>query len=57
MGWTMTKHDIYDEIEIFQVWSYMECDKDNEWRETWLINVEVTRGGEVVVPIIAGDLT
>jgi len=24
----MTKHDIYDEIEGFQVWNYMECDKD-----------------------------
>jgi hypothetical protein len=30
MGWTMTKHDIYDEIEGFQVWNYMECDKDGK---------------------------
>ena len=26
----MTKHDIYDDIEGFQVWNYMECDKDDE---------------------------
>lgn len=55
MGWTMTKHDIYDDIEGFQVWNYMECDKDDEGRETWRINVEVKRGGEVVVPVAAGD--
>lgn len=57
MGWTMTKHDIYDDIEGFQVWNYMECDKDEEGRETWRINVEVKRGGEVVVPVVAGDRT
>lgn len=57
MGWTMTNHDIYDEIEGFQVWNYMECDKDEEGRETWRINVEVKRGGEVVVPVVAGDRT
>ena len=51
----MTKHDIYDEIEGFQVWNYMECDKDEEGRETWRINVEVKRGGEVVVPVVGGD--
>ena len=53
MGWTMTKHDIYDEIEGFQVWKYMECDKDDEGRETWRINVEIKRAGEVVVPVVA----
>ncbi len=57
MGWTMSKHDIYDEIEGFQVWNYMECDKDEEGRETWRINVEVKRGGEVVVPVVADDRT
>lgn len=57
MGWTMTKHDIYDEIEGFQVWNYMECDRDEEGRETWRINVEVKRGSEVVVPVVAGDRT
>ncbi len=35
----------------------MECDKDNEGRENWLINVDVKRGGEVVVPVVVGDLT
>ncbi|WP_338501001.1 hypothetical protein VRB50_14595 [Pseudomonas poae] len=53
----MTKHDIYDEIEGLQVWNYMECDKDDEGRETWRINVEVKRGGEVVVPVVACDRT
>ena len=53
----MTKHDIYDEIEGFQVWNYMECDKDVEGRETWRINVEVKRGGEVVLKVIPGDRT
>lgn len=57
MGRTMIKHDIYDEIEGFQVWSYMGCDKDEEGRETWRINVEVKRGGELVVPVVAGDRT
>lgn len=57
MGWTMTKHDIYDEIEGFQVWNYMERDKDDEGRETWRINVEVKRGGKVVVPVVAGNRT
>ena len=53
----MTKHDIYDEIESFQVWNYMECDKGDKGRETWRINVEVRRGSEVVVPVVAGDRT
>jgi len=53
----MTKHDIHDEIEGFQVWNYMECDKDEEGLETWRINVEVKRGGEMVVPVVAGDRT
>lgn len=53
----MTKHDIYDEYEGFQLWNYMECEKSEEGRETWRINVEVKRGGEVVVPVIAGDRT
>ncbi|MBJ2320624.1 hypothetical protein JFT37_19110 [Pseudomonas fluorescens] len=53
----MTKHDIYDEIEGFQVWNYMECVTDDEGRETWRINVEVRRGIEVVVPVVAGDRT
>ena len=57
MGWAMTKHDIYDDIEGFQVWNYMECDKDEEGRETWSVNVEMKRGGEVVVRIVAGDQT
>lgn len=57
MGWTMTKHDIYDEIEGFQVWNYMERDKDEEGRETWRINVEVKRGGEVVVLVVASYRT
>ena len=57
MGWTMTKPDIYDEIEGFPVWNYMECDKDEEGRETWRINVEVKRGVEVVVSVVAGDRT
>ncbi|EIM14007.1 hypothetical protein PchlO6_2102 [Pseudomonas chlororaphis O6] len=35
----------------------MECEKDEEGRETWRINVEVKRGGEVVVPVVAGDRT
>lgn len=30
---------------------------DKEGRETWRINVEVKRGGEVVVPVVAGDRT
>ncbi|WP_050999724.1 hypothetical protein [Pseudomonas chlororaphis] len=37
--------------------NYMECEKDEEGRETWRINVEVKRGGEVVVPVVAGDRT
>jgi len=53
----MTKHDIYDEHEGFQLWNYMECDKDDEGRETWRINVEVKRDGAVVVPVIAGERT
>ncbi|MEX5583623.1 hypothetical protein [Pseudomonas lurida] len=53
----MAKHDIYDEIEGFQVWNYMECDKDDEGRETWRINVEVKRGSEVVVPVVPVDRT
>ena len=53
----MTKHDIYDEHEGFQLWNYMECEKDEEGRETWRINVEVKRGGEVVVPVVAVDRT
>ena len=53
----MTKHDIYDGHEGFQLWNYMECEKDEEGRETWRINVEVKRGGEVVVPVVAGDRT
>lgn len=57
MGWAMTKHDIYDDIEGFQVWNYMECDKDEEGRENWRINVAIKRGGEVVVPVVAGDRT
>ena len=57
MGRTMTKHDIYDEIEGFQVWNYMECDKDEEVRESWRINVVVERGGEVVVPAVADERT
>ncbi len=56
-GRPMTKHDIYDELEGFQLWNYMECEKDEEGRETWRINVEVKRGGEVVVPVVAGDRT
>ena len=35
----------------------MECDKDEEGRETWRINVEVKRSGEIVVPVVAGDRT
>ena len=31
--------------------------KHDEGRETWRINVEVKRGGEVVVPVVAGDRT
>ena len=53
----MTKHDIYDEIEGFQVWNYLECEKDNGGRDTWRINVEVKRGGKVVVPVVAGVRT
>lgn len=55
MGWTMTKHDIYDVIEGFQVWNCMECDKDEEGQETWRINVELKRDGEFVVLVVAGD--
>lgn len=29
----MTKHDIYDELEGFQLWNYMECEKDEDGRE------------------------
>src|SRR5476651_753682 len=57
VGRPMTKHDIYDEHEGFQLWNYMECDKDDEGRETWRINVEVKRDGAVVVPVVAGDQT
>lgn len=57
MGRTMTKHEIYDETEGYQVWNYMECDKDHEGRETWRINVEIKRTGEVVVPVVAGERT
>jgi hypothetical protein len=53
----MTKHDIYDDFQGYQLWNYMECEKDEEGRETWRINVEVKRGGEVVVPVVAGDRT
>ena len=53
----MTKHDIYDEHEGFQLWNYMECEKDEEGRETWRISVEVKRAGEVVMPVVAGDRT
>ncbi|AJO77765.1 hypothetical protein [Pseudomonas sp. MRSN 12121] len=54
----MTRHDIYDEIDGFQVWNYMECDRDEDGRETaWRINVEIKRSGEVVVPVVAGDRT
>lgn len=53
----MTKHDIYDEIDGFQVWNYTECDKGEGGRETWRINVEVKRGCEIVVPVVAGERT
>lgn len=35
----------------------MECDRDEEGRETWRINVDVKRGGEVVMLVVAGDRT
>ncbi|NMY78502.1 hypothetical protein HBO01_07405 [Pseudomonas rhodesiae] len=53
----MTKHEIHDQIEGFQVWNYMQCAKDKEGRETWPINVEVERGGEVVVQVVAYERT
>lgn len=57
MGSDMTKHDIYDEYEGFRLWNYMECDKVEDGRETWRINVEVRRVDEVVIPVVAGDRT
>ena len=53
----MTKHDIYDEHEGFRLWNYMMCERGDEGRETWRINVEVKRVDEVVIPVVAGDQT
>ncbi|MPQ68297.1 MULTISPECIES: hypothetical protein [unclassified Pseudomonas] len=53
----MTKHGIYDEHEGFQLWNYMECEKDGKGRETWRIKVEMELDGAVVVPVVAGGRT
>lgn len=53
----MTEHHIYDEYKGFRMWNYMTCEKNEDGRETWRINVEIKRGEEIVIPVVAGTET
>ncbi|EPL16033.1 hypothetical protein CF161_00940 [Pseudomonas sp. CF161] len=35
----MIKHGIYDGNEGFQLWNYMVCEKVEQGREAWRLNV------------------
>lgn len=37
----MTEHRIYDVYQGFRMWNYMTCEKNEDGRETWKINVEI----------------
>jgi hypothetical protein len=53
----MTEHRIYDVYQGFRIRNYMTCEKNDDGRETWRINVEIKRGEEVVIPVVAGTQT
>lgn len=53
----MTEHRIYDVYKGLRMWNYMTCEKNEASRETWRINVEIKRGEEVLIPVVAGTET